>query len=170
MIDHLGKFYWGDTPNNAFGRICSPIDSREDRIQRAIEAEEKYLILKLFYLILLYLSGGDYYAVIHKEDAKNRENFVGRFSWINLDFGILKALERDAFISNRWTSPHSTILTKKGILAAINILRNIVLEEPEQSLLKLKLEDLSYHKKYVAYENQYDAIDDGIIDDKENYQ
>ena len=163
-IENLDIFYWGKTPNDAFGKICSPIDSLEHRIKKAIELQERYLVLKSIYLMFLYLSGDDNYAEFCREDIENKEKFLGISSWINLDFDILNKLERDAFVSRRWTSNNATTLTKKGILSAINCLKNLDLEEPEKSLLNLKLQKKSYHEEYANYENKYDVNNVDEID------
>jgi len=155
-IENLDILYWGKTPNDAFGIVCSPIDRLEYRIKKAIELQERYLVLKSIYLMFLYLSGGDNYATIDKEIG-NKEDFLGISSWINLDFDILNKLERDGFVSRKWTSNNATTLTKKGILSAINCLKNLDLEEPEKSLLNLKLQKKSYHEEYANYENKYDV-------------
>jgi len=164
-IENLDILYWGKTPNDAFGIVCSPIDSLEYRIKKAIELQERYLVLKSIYLMFLYLSGDDHYAEFCREDIENKEKFLGITSWINLDFDILDKLERDGFVSRRWPSNNATTLTKKGILSAINCLKNLDLEEPEKSLLNLKLQKKSYHEEYANYENKYDVNNLDEIDD-----
>jgi hypothetical protein len=101
------RFSWGNSVNQAYCNACNSIDRKQQRLreeERQLEKEkvyqERYIVLKLIYLMLLYLSGWDEYNpyMSNSDEKKCKENFTGVRSWIGLDFNILNRLEAEKLI------------------------------------------------------------------------
>jgi hypothetical protein len=155
------EFYWGRTPNQAFSKICNFIHESEKQAERSLAFNERYIILKYIYLLLLYLSGHDDHATVISKQQKNKENFLGIQSWINLDFEILNRMEIEKLLSqpqrggNNYKKVTYARLSKKGIIKARDILKNIDLGI-ETLFVQSFLDKRSYHDDYISYQGIYD--------------
>lgn len=152
---------FSDTLYQARDKIVSKIDQYYEQQEEESAFLKRYKVLKQIYLMFLYVSGWDNHSEPFDpyEEPDSAENFLGRRSWIHLDFSILDKLKEEGLLKQpqrEGNNPKKTTyvdLTPKGLKLTRELLKNIDLEEVDKLL-----EDWKYHEYYLGYQNYLDSL------------
>lgn len=145
--------YFTKTPGDSYSRACNLVDEFEKQQEKSRNFMERYQVLKLLYLMIIYISGYDeeYNSCLGKTKNKFcKENFIGINFYNGFDFEIIKRLEAENLLEIS-TTKKTVTMTIKGMKEARDILCNINIEGVD-----VLLEQREYHEEYINYRSQLD--------------
>ncbi len=135
-------------------RAISEISSLIDNFEREQRKQRNVKIISQIYLMYLYVSGGDKYNELSRDDPKkkDKETFLGIESWV-ADFDILPEIDKEGLIrqpQRMGKHPKKVTyieFTRKGMQTAREALQKVDLEG-----LADFLREREYHEDYFAQE------------------
>ncbi|OKH17123.1 DUF6429 family protein [[Limnothrix rosea] IAM M-220] len=150
FINHTSNpYYWGESWNVSYDRLCSLIDVKERSKASQIERDTQTKLMQQLYLIILYISGWDIHHTFNDEEP-NKQNFYSIQSWISMDFGTLDLLEEKGLVDQPQTKGKHyrkrtyVEVTKEGIRKARQLLRELDFDGMQELLQKT-----AYHEEYI---------------------